>query len=723
MIKKHARSNGSVKGNKNAGVSEIIGDILILGITVVLFTSIFFFVNTIPTPNGQKYANFSASVDPFFSGSNPGNSYVLNITNQGGQSLQSSTTTVVVQVNQSTSVYQLSQGYSNLQNSQLWSAAKWNINQIWSVPISQQVYPDSIITVSIISSASNSVIWSNVLSPTVASTAIIIQSLFATPSPVSPGGNVTIESSIVLPLGVSQSLANISLNVSLLTFITGENITMVYNTSTGLYEAHVIASHSLQVGSSYPVTVFAMAPGAVETASTVMVPCSNTGLQIVTAAITPDPASPGSYFNITAFVRDSYGTYFNPPLEGSVNVTPTPPYPSISLTNISKGDVVTMHPSSVEGVFVAPGRVTLNATGYQTFAITAKDGIGNIATYDVTIFVFDVNSTGYPSRQLGPVSMSFSDFRYNPANSTTNYYPASAINLATVNPGYTGYTPQGIYFDMTLQNHNTTHDLYLDGLTNINLLIETADGFMIQYYSFLVQNTTQGSTVWNVTTGSSLSAPNYAQVPTPKLNTTTYGANGAYDGPANYSLNWFPGTTNSFHNPWDNTFILLPAAIGGVSVSQNLKFGSMLVQNSFSFPGFSFDSVAYNVNGLASYAFLYSNGQQVYTRSPVAPQIPAFGGGPFGPFPTSSNFEREGGFSSSYSAFSIANNSLSSNFLDVFGYLVPAGSLPYMYSGPASNTIVTSSMWPGTGIPFAQTLPFTAVYWWSPTNPTQFNFH
>lgn len=725
MIRKHARSNGSGKGNKNAGVSEIVGDILILAITVVLFTSIFFFVNTIPTPNNQKYANFSASVEPFYSGSNPGNSYVLNITNQGGQSLQSSTTTVVVQVNQSTSVYQMSQGYSNLQSSQLWNAVKWNINQIWSVPISQQVYPDSIITVSIISSASNSVVWSNVLSPTVASTAIIIQSLFATPSPVSPGGNVTIESSIILPDGVSPSAANISLNVSLLASISSDNVTMTYDAATGLYEANVTASHSLQIGSSYPVTVYAMAPGSVETASTVMVPVSNSGLQIVTAAATPDPASPGSYFNITAFIRDSNGQFFNPPLEGSVNVTMAPPYPSIPLTNITKGTVLTMRPTSVQDVFSTPGKTALNATGYQTFIITAKDSVGNIATYDVTLFVFNVNSTGYPAQNLGPVSMTFSSFRYNQANSTSAYYPASAINLATVQAGYTGYTPNGIYFDLTLQNHNTSNDLYLNSLTNLNMLMETQDSYNINYFSFLVQNTTPGSTIWNVSTDSSTSSPIYQQVPTPGLNVTNGGPEGAYNGPQNYSLNWYPGTTSSYHNPWDNTFILLPAAIGGVAVSQNVKFGSMVVQWNFGsgfFFFFSGQETVYNINGQPS----YSGGFHYYRDGGTQPNpnIPAYGGGPFGPFMNEIPYTNYYGYTYYYhfNGFDILNNSLSENFLNLFGYYIPAGSLPYKYNSSGQNTVITTSMWPGTGIPFAQTLPFTSIYWWQPTGQNQYRF-
>ncbi|MCD6276468.1 MAG: type IV pilin, partial [Thermoplasmata archaeon] len=38
---------------KEKGVSEVLGSILILLITVVLFSSVFYYVSTMPTPKSQ----------------------------------------------------------------------------------------------------------------------------------------------------------------------------------------------------------------------------------------------------------------------------------------------------------------------------------------------------------------------------------------------------------------------------------------------------------------------------------------------------------------------------------------------------------------------------------------------------------------------------------------------------------------------------------------------
>ena len=44
------------------GVSEIIGDIMILSMTVVLFTSVFIFVYTLETPDEAVYADLVGDI-------------------------------------------------------------------------------------------------------------------------------------------------------------------------------------------------------------------------------------------------------------------------------------------------------------------------------------------------------------------------------------------------------------------------------------------------------------------------------------------------------------------------------------------------------------------------------------------------------------------------------------------------------------------------------------
>ena len=44
---------------KEKGVSEVVGNLLILSITVMLFSSIYIFVNNMPQPNPQTYGEFT----------------------------------------------------------------------------------------------------------------------------------------------------------------------------------------------------------------------------------------------------------------------------------------------------------------------------------------------------------------------------------------------------------------------------------------------------------------------------------------------------------------------------------------------------------------------------------------------------------------------------------------------------------------------------------------
>ena len=64
------------------GVSEIIGNLLILGITVTLFSSIMIFVSTMPMPSEEVYTDFGSSVDI---GANYTN---VTVTHEGGQTLK-----------------------------------------------------------------------------------------------------------------------------------------------------------------------------------------------------------------------------------------------------------------------------------------------------------------------------------------------------------------------------------------------------------------------------------------------------------------------------------------------------------------------------------------------------------------------------------------------------------------------------------------------------------
>ena len=77
------RNSKNLRKSKS-GVSEIIGNLLILAITVSLFSGVLFFVTNMPAPQDQTLSDFSAQTG--VSGSN----FYMNVTHKGGQTLTNS---------------------------------------------------------------------------------------------------------------------------------------------------------------------------------------------------------------------------------------------------------------------------------------------------------------------------------------------------------------------------------------------------------------------------------------------------------------------------------------------------------------------------------------------------------------------------------------------------------------------------------------------------------
>ena len=136
--------------SENSGVSEVVGNIMILMITVVLFTSIIGFVNQIPIPEQVKKASFSASVD-FLSG---GTSADLYVTHMGGQSLLTEQTVVLIQIDGSSSAYYLDTDPG------MGGALSWYTGMTWTTQLANTSYTSSIV-VSIIDMDKNQGIWTS----------------------------------------------------------------------------------------------------------------------------------------------------------------------------------------------------------------------------------------------------------------------------------------------------------------------------------------------------------------------------------------------------------------------------------------------------------------------------------------------------------------------------------------------------------------------------------
>jgi len=135
--------------SEKSGVSDVIGNILILLITVVLFTSIIAFVNTIPVPKQTTKVDFVASIS-FSAGGSRAN---LTVTHAGGAILQSSQTLILVQRDSTNFPYYLD-------NDTDWSRPTWSTGVTWRKEITGMSYT-STVAVSVIDLDKATTIWTS----------------------------------------------------------------------------------------------------------------------------------------------------------------------------------------------------------------------------------------------------------------------------------------------------------------------------------------------------------------------------------------------------------------------------------------------------------------------------------------------------------------------------------------------------------------------------------
>ncbi len=133
------------------GVSEIIGNILILMITVTLFSGIMAFVQQMPVPQQATKADFAAKVT-FGTG---GTTAVLTVTHTGGDSIKAKDCIALVEVDAVNTRYNMSNSILGLKGTTTWSTGV-----VWTVTLTNTTYA-SMITVTVVDMIKKSAIWSS----------------------------------------------------------------------------------------------------------------------------------------------------------------------------------------------------------------------------------------------------------------------------------------------------------------------------------------------------------------------------------------------------------------------------------------------------------------------------------------------------------------------------------------------------------------------------------
>ncbi len=176
------------------GVSEVVGNILILMITVILFSAIVAYVNQIPIPETTTKADFAATVS--FETDVGGTTATLTVTHAGGVVLKSEDTVVLLHIDSMTD-------YNKLSDDLNFTHAEWSTGIDWTKDFSVASQASEII-VNVIDLDKNSIVWASQVSGGAGGAAPIVlqryaDALSSTPSadPVLLNGNFSLFAKII----------------------------------------------------------------------------------------------------------------------------------------------------------------------------------------------------------------------------------------------------------------------------------------------------------------------------------------------------------------------------------------------------------------------------------------------------------------------------------------------------------------------------------------------
>jgi len=145
----------------HTGVSEIIGTILMLAITVVLFSGVITMVGTMPAPRQTFVVDLKCSVQPI----NPANwshGVTFRILHQGGQVMDEMWIYLYITVDDSMMVKRVSSGLIDLNGD-----SKWGVGEYWEYKIyvteANTLSADSVFSITIIDQDRNTLVWHETL--------------------------------------------------------------------------------------------------------------------------------------------------------------------------------------------------------------------------------------------------------------------------------------------------------------------------------------------------------------------------------------------------------------------------------------------------------------------------------------------------------------------------------------------------------------------------------
>jgi len=157
---------------EKSGVAEVVGTILILAMTVVLFSVVIAWVSSIPTPEAQTRVDLSATMQPIYDIRGTEIGVNINITHEGGELFQPVATMIYVTSVRGSTPPTTDRATLHLFNSRLanpsglldGSDSIWNIGERWAYQ-NYQFRSSDAITVTIVDTGKGLVVWSGPMNP------------------------------------------------------------------------------------------------------------------------------------------------------------------------------------------------------------------------------------------------------------------------------------------------------------------------------------------------------------------------------------------------------------------------------------------------------------------------------------------------------------------------------------------------------------------------------
>ncbi|MCI4353273.1 MAG: type IV pilin N-terminal domain-containing protein [Thermoplasmata archaeon] len=368
------------------GVSDVLGTILILALTVTLFSSIFFFVNTFPKPATQPASQFTGQLNYTTIGTKTYVNYVT-VTHLGGPLLFNFNTQIYV-VSQAhpqntTTVYSLASG--GLPGG---AQATWGTGQIWTLSLAgpHLATPDNV-TVTVVSA--NTVVYRQILpgsNPTIPP--IFVQE-GTTPGAPMVSSAFSIFVQISDPF-LSTSSKKVYLNITTPGLscngmnATGTKLPMTYNATNGLW---FIGGCTAGLSGTYYVTAWA-------TDANPVLPLQNSIIFPVTIGSSGGGGGGGGSLVLVTILTNTSVPVVNQPLTVVVSVTNNGASSGTAAVTFGPSGGGTYSPTSASGTVGAGSTVgfqttfTPTATGGLVLSSSASiPGIGSSsATLALTVF-------------------------------------------------------------------------------------------------------------------------------------------------------------------------------------------------------------------------------------------------------------------------------------------------------------------------------------------------